>query len=36
MAAGPRSDVVRRGEPGIYHVCTRTVRQAFLCGGWGG
>src|SRR5690606_1905262 len=32
MAAGPRSDVLRRGEPGIYHVCTRTVRQAFLCG----
>ena len=32
MAAGPRSDVVRKGEPGIYHVWTRTVRQVFLCG----
>jgi hypothetical protein len=32
MAAGPRSQIVRRGEPGIYHVWTRTVRQAFLHG----
>ena len=32
MVAGPRNDVVRKGEPGIYHVWPRTVRQAFLCG----
>lgn len=32
MAACPRSEIVRPGEPGIYHVWTRTVRQAFLCG----
>ncbi len=32
MAACPRREIVRKGEPGIYHVWTRTVRQAFLCG----
>lgn len=32
MAAGPRSDLLRKGGPGIYHVWTRTVRQASLCG----
>src|SRR5690606_8710473 len=32
MAACPRSHIVRRGEQAIYHVWTRTVRQAWLCG----
>ena len=28
----PRSHIVAEGEPGYFHVVTRCVRRAFLCG----
>ena len=28
----PRSHVVSEGEPGFYHVVSRCVRRALLCG----
>ena len=32
MPACARGEIVRRGEVAVYHVWTRCVRQAFLCG----
>ena len=32
MPACPRSEVVRYGKVGVYHVWSRCVRRAFLCG----
>ncbi len=32
MAACPRAEIVYQGEVGVYHVWTRCVRRAFLCG----
>ena len=28
----PRSHIVAEGEPGYFHVVSRCVRRAFLCG----
>ncbi len=32
MVSCPRREVVATGEVGVYHVWTRVVRRAFLCG----
>ncbi len=32
MVSSPRSEVVSTDEVGVYHVWTRCVRRAFLCG----
>ena len=32
MASCPRGEIVREGEVGVYHVWTRCMRRAFLCG----
>ena len=32
MVANARSEIVRRGEVGVYHCWARCVRRAFLCG----
>ncbi len=32
MPACARKEILRHGQPGIYHVFTRCVRQAFLLG----
>ena len=32
MPSCPRSEVIREGEVGVYHVWSRCVRGAFLCG----
>ena len=32
MPACARREIVRQGEPGIFHCWSRTVRQAMLCG----
>ena len=32
MPAGPRAEVVAKGEVGVYHCWNRCVQRAFLCG----
>ena len=32
MPGRPRKDVIREDEVGVYHVWSRCVRQAWLCG----
>lgn len=32
MPSCPRSQIVREGEVGVYHIWSRCVRRAFLCG----
>ncbi len=32
MPACARREIVRQGQPGIFHVCSQCVRQAFLLG----
>ncbi len=32
MPACARGEIVRDGEVGVYHLWTRCVRRAFLCG----
>lgn len=32
MPSCPRSEIIREGEVGVYHVRSRCVRRAFLCG----
>ena len=32
MPACARKEIVRQGEPGIFHVSSRVVRRAFLLG----
>ena len=32
MTAGPRKDVIIPDEVGVYHVWSRCVRRAYLCG----
>lgn len=32
MTSRPRSEVIREGEVGVYHVWSRCVRGAYLCG----
>jgi hypothetical protein len=32
MPSCPRSEIVREGKAGVYHVWSRCVRRAFLCG----